>query len=59
MNDIENGWIGSEDRESYEEIEPAHICAWCGEDIFEGDEYYDFEGDSVCFECINKCLKIA
>ena len=59
MNDIENGWLGSEDKGWDEPEEATFVCAWCGEDIFEGDEYYDFEGDSVCFECINKCLKIA
>ena len=53
--DLENGML------LYREEEPEEYCrcAWCGGVIYEGDEYYDFDGESVCEECIKGALKKA
>lgn len=56
-DNIEHGWIGTEDRES--DCEKRFVCGWCGEYICEGDEYYDFYGEKVCQECVDGCKKYA
>jgi hypothetical protein len=56
-DNLEHGWIGTEDREST--AERIYVCDWCGEDICEGDEYYDFDGTMICYECISGCRKMA
>ena len=35
-DNLEHGWIGTEDREGY--CEKKCTCDWCGEPIFEGEE---------------------
>jgi hypothetical protein len=42
-----------------EEPAPVAECAWCKEPIYEGDEYYDINGDTICTECIDECKKTA
>lgn len=34
--------------------EPPEVykCSCCGEPIYEGDTYYDIDGDAWCEECI-------
>ena len=34
------------------EPEIAYICDVCGETIYEGEEYYEIHGDTICSECI-------
>lgn len=34
-------------------------CYNCGEPIYEGDNYYDIEGEAWCEECIDDALKTA
>lgn len=55
--DLENGWVGTEDRDSEGEV--LCRCEWCGEKIYEGEEYYDFDGDKVCESCVSACRKFA
>ena len=39
-----------------EEPKAIYTCAWCGEDICEGDEYYELpNGDHVCECCMDGC----
>lgn len=56
-DNIEHGWVAS----NYKEIEPEEIfiCSWCGEKIYEGDSYYDINGETVCYDCIDRCEKFA
>lgn len=42
-----------------EEEKTVHICMNCGEDIYEGDDYYDIDGEAWCEECIKDCKKTA
>lgn len=37
----------------------VYTCVNCQEPIYEGDDYYDIEGDAWCEECIRDALKIA
>jgi hypothetical protein len=57
-DDLEHGWIGTEDRESDEE-EAVYTCEWCSEPIYAGEEYYNFNGERVCCECVKDCKRIA
>lgn len=57
MDNLEHGWIVAKDRET--EVEKMYVCDWCGEDICEGDEYYDIDGTKICCECISGCRKTA
>ena len=41
------------------EPEAVFICAECGEDICEGDEYYDVLGEQFCETCIEKFRRVA
>lgn len=34
-------------------------CVNCKEKIFDGDDYYDIDGDIWCEECIDDCRKTA
>ena len=44
--------------EMYEEIEPYFTCDKCGADIYEGQEYYNFEGDTLCEQCFDEIQEI-
>lgn len=57
IDNLENGWVGTEDRESYSETK--YTCEWCGENICDGDEYYDLEGVKVCADCIRNKRRMA
>lgn len=57
-DDLEHGWIGTEDRESDEE-EAVYTCEWCSEPIYAGEEYYNFNGERVCCECVKDCKRTA
>ena len=35
----------------------AEICDECGGDICAGEEYYDFDGVIVCYDCLRDYLK--
>lgn len=41
--------------------EPPYIteCLNCGEKIYDGDYYYDIDGEEWCEECIKECRKTA
>lgn len=41
-------------REPEDQPEKSCDCAWCGEAIYVGDEYYELAGESVCADCINE-----
>ena len=56
-DNLEHGWVGTEDRES--DCEERFVCGWCGESIYYGDEYYDFDGEKVCCECVRDKKKYA
>lgn len=43
-----------------EEQEPVHVCAWCGESIYPGDEFYELpNGVIVCMDCMDECKHTA
>ena len=52
---LENGML------LYRDEAPEKICecAWCGEPIYAGDDYYDFDGESVCWDCIEEAKRKA
>lgn len=56
-DNLEHGWIVNE--KSYDKDEGMYVCDWCGEEIYEGDKYYDFDGSKVCADCVSDCAKIA
>lgn len=55
-DDLEHGWLVNDIEE---EAEQAFTCDWCGEPIYDGDEYYDLGGERVCSDCIRNCQKMA
>lgn len=57
MENLEHGWIATKDKNC--EYEEKYICGWCGESIYECDEYYDFDGEKVCCDCVKDCKKYA
>lgn len=36
---------------------PLCRCDECGGDIYEGDYYFDFDGDAVCENCVSDYVK--
>ena len=38
---------------------PVFICSSCGEDILNGQDYWDVLGEQFCERCINRCHRIA
>ncbi len=39
----------------YEKIHRRlRTCSWCGEGIFEGDNYYKIAGRTYCERCVDK-----
>ena len=42
-----------------DEPKVVETCICCGYDIYEGDEYYDIDGEPWCKECINSSMKVA
>lgn len=32
-------------------------CSNCGFEFYNGDEYYEFEGDIYCDDCFDDCIK--
>ncbi len=56
-DEIENGMLAG--RTGDREAEESCRCAWCGGSIYAGEEYYDFDGESVCRECIDNSLRRA
>lgn len=56
MDNLEHGWIGSEDRGWYGRTErPVGRCACCGEEIYEDEDYYTYvyteDGELLCWDC--------
>ncbi len=48
--------------EKYGELNPEeaiYTCDICGEEIYEGDDYYSIEGDYICTSCIDDFRKTA
>ena len=41
------------------EPRPIFICSGCGEDILEGDLYWDIMGEQFCDSCIDEARKEA
>lgn len=37
----------------------VHYCCECGEPIYEGDYFYEINGEPWCAECIHNCRKEA
>ena len=37
---------------------PVRKCYECEEGLYEGDEYYELDGDCICPECIGDYLKM-
>lgn len=35
------------------------VCAGCGEDIYEGDDYWDLLGEQFCSDCIENSRRVA
>lgn len=57
MNDehLETSWVGKTPEECCEHKAIAvDRCNDCGEDIYEGQEYYDFNGTIICKDCFAK-----
>lgn len=41
------------------EPEPAWYCEECGNAVYDGDAYYDFDGVIYCEDCMDKHRKAA
>lgn len=37
----------------------VYICSGCGEDIRDGDDYWDIMGEQWCRECIDDARRVA
>lgn len=62
--DLEASWVGKTPEEYYGYRETvAFDCDYCGQYIYEGQGYYDFNGTIICEDCLidycNKYKKIA
>lgn len=53
---------------SYETPEPsltpkepkvAHYCDCCGGEIYEGEEYYEFDSLCICKDCVRCARRVA
>lgn len=55
--ELENGMLLYRETEDYRE--KSCECAWCGGPIYAGDDYYDFDGESVCWDCIEEAKRKA
>ena len=55
-DNLEHGWIGSEDKENNE---IAYYCSFCGEPIYYGEDYYDINDEKICCACISDCKRSA
>jgi len=42
---------------SYNKI--VFCCDWCGNEIYEDEEYYEIDNKNVCRYCIEDCKKTA
>lgn len=57
IDNLEHGWIGSEDRGNYSSSAPKLVgtCAWCGEYIYEDEDMYTYgyneAGELLCWDC--------
>lgn len=56
-DNLENGMLLYRETEEYRE--KSCECAWCGGAIYAGDDYYDFDGESVCWDCIEEAKRKA
>lgn len=56
IDNLEHGWIVN-DNESEPQV--AFRCECCGEPIYYGDDYYDFDGNKWCAECVQDCKREA
>lgn len=56
IDNLEHGWIGSEDRGGCSsEREKFCECDWCGETIYCGDDYgYSELDERLCLDCYEK-----
>lgn len=43
----------------FEYITTVDKCSECGDDIMEGEEYYDIDGQSICLDCMKYHKKTA
>ena len=55
-DNLEHGWVGSEDKDCRE---IAHHCEYCGEPIYYGEEYYDINDEKVCCDCVRELKRRA
>ena len=58
MDNLENGWLCSEDKGKIEYIEDKKLigtCEWCGKELYEDEEYYTYahneSGELLCWDC--------
>jgi hypothetical protein len=56
-DNLEHGWIVND--KSDDDGEAIYVCEWCGESIYEGEKYYNFDGEKVCADCVSGCAKFA
>lgn len=56
MFNLENGWIGSEDKECKGEI--VGYCEECGEDIYENENFKKVDCVLICQKCNEKAYEI-
>lgn len=52
---IENQMVVSST--AYPYFRPRARCVDCEADIYEGDYYYDFDGDTVCEGCVRDYVR--
>lgn len=41
------------------EVKAVLNCDLCGDEIFEGDYYYDLNGEVICENCVESARKVA
>lgn len=38
---------------------PVFVCSGCGQDIYEGEDYWDVLGEQFCEDCIDQARGVA
>lgn len=59
-DNIEHGWLLEKEdfNEGTQEKERVGVCAWCGEEIYEDEDFYTYgyteAGELLCIDCLEE-----
>lgn len=59
-DNLEHGWLVGREQieECRQEKQAVGVCAWCGEDIYEDEDFYTYgyneAGELLCIDCLEE-----